>query len=571
MSFGQLSVRNSEYIFITDEIIFVEDFIHISESTSSIYLRDDAQIIQGSGSTGNSGIGFLSVQQYGDVNPYAYNYWCSPIGNADSDTSTNENFRVNLIDDAIGVITSNDASFTNNHNGISSPLTISKTWLYTFEAQSSYSGWNYVGEAGNISPGLGFTMKGTDHPTFEQLYEFRGKPNNGTISNTILNNQLTLIGNPYPSVLDARTFIWDTENKSIITGTLYYWEQKNGNSHNLNSYEGGYATYTISEDGLLESSVPATFITYNGDGTPTNIPVGNGIKSPTRYIPIGQGFMVEGKADGVVKTKNDQRTYVKNNAFSLRTTSESNAVNIEGPELTDEGFVLVPAPYQRFRINVDFNDTYTRQLMMNFHPSATDEFDYGLETTSPDILASDAYWLVNTDECNTQALAFDLDLHIPLIVQVNSTQSINFRPCDIQNFDDTQGLFLHDKETGIYTNLREQDYTILMDSGLYANRFEIVFEVPTLGIPDGTDKVFNIYQNNNEGKLVIENPKNIDVSEITLYDIQGRQVVTPYSPSVIQSEYTIDTNSLQDGVYIALIKSIDNVSSSQKVIIKNEN
>ena len=49
LSFSQLSVRNDAYIFINDEIVFVEDDINLNEANSRIYLRDEAQIIQGTG------------------------------------------------------------------------------------------------------------------------------------------------------------------------------------------------------------------------------------------------------------------------------------------------------------------------------------------------------------------------------------------------------------------------------------------------------------------------------------------------------------------------------------------
>ena len=64
---AQLSVRNDSYIFVNDEIVFVEDYINLEESTTKLYLRNEGQLVQGSGSTGNSGIGELSVQQDGTV------------------------------------------------------------------------------------------------------------------------------------------------------------------------------------------------------------------------------------------------------------------------------------------------------------------------------------------------------------------------------------------------------------------------------------------------------------------------------------------------------------------------
>ena len=73
LSFSQLSVRNSAYIFVIDEIVFVEDDINLNKANSKIYLRDEAQIIQGTGTTGNSGVGELSVYQESNVGEHKYN------------------------------------------------------------------------------------------------------------------------------------------------------------------------------------------------------------------------------------------------------------------------------------------------------------------------------------------------------------------------------------------------------------------------------------------------------------------------------------------------------------------
>ena len=50
---------------------------------------------------------------------------------------------------------------------------------------------------------------GTGSVTAEQNYVFVGKPNNGTIQLNISLNQSYLVGNPYPSALDADEFIKD--------------------------------------------------------------------------------------------------------------------------------------------------------------------------------------------------------------------------------------------------------------------------------------------------------------------------------------------------------------------------
>ncbi len=92
ISFAQLTVEKDSYLFAKDVVLFVEDDVNLKEETAHLYLRNESQLIQGSGTTGNSGVGKLSIQQTGTVNTYAYNYWCSPVGNTDADDSDNREF-----------------------------------------------------------------------------------------------------------------------------------------------------------------------------------------------------------------------------------------------------------------------------------------------------------------------------------------------------------------------------------------------------------------------------------------------------------------------------------------------
>jgi len=302
-SFAQLSVRNDTYLFVSDEVLFVEDNINLQEANSNIYLRNEAQLLQGSGTTGNSGIGKLSVFQSGSVNQYAYNYWCSPVGNIDANDFLNRPFRANNQfydftgdpDPLLNPITSAPATFTNSPDGNSSPLEISSVWLYSFDAGLTYFDWDYLGSTGSLTTGYGFTMKGTAGSGNNQLYDFRGKPNNGTITTTVIDGHDTLVGNPYPSALDALAYIHDPQNVNAMTGDLFFWEQNVGaNSHNLADYVGGYATYTISSAGV-DSFTPAPFSFYSNTGIPLALPFPqNGVKIARRYIAVGQGFLIEG-------------------------------------------------------------------------------------------------------------------------------------------------------------------------------------------------------------------------------------------------------------------------------------
>jgi hypothetical protein len=587
---AQLSVSGNNYIYATtsssvsDLYLFVEDDVNIENTNSFIYLRSDAQLLQGTGITGNSGVGQLSTYQNGTVHNYAYNYWCSPVGNTDSDSNSNRSFRPNnnIYDVTSAPITSSLATYTSSFDGTSSPLVISNRWIYTYNPGSSYSDWDFTNSSGNVSPGYGFTMKGTSGSSNNQLYDFRGKPNNGTLTMNVLDKEWTLVGNPYPSALDALEFIHDTQNQLSINGSLYYWEQDlTVNSHNLADYVGGYAAYTITSDGATETFTPATFDTYNNDGSlNTSGSSSSSEKVARRYIPIGQGFMVEGTTTGTVRTTNDQRVYYKQSDTQSEffgavdfseDTSNDQTQSVEttsyGIQYDENGLQILPSEYRRFRLNIDFDETYTRQILQNFHESATNGFDYGLEIKSPEGVNSDAHWIQHGEPFVAQAFAFNENLKIPLAINVNSQQLIRFRIFDVQNFEANQTIYLHDKEKGTFVDLTVQNYETNLESGEYSDRFEITFINEALDIVDSEINELNIFQNNTKAQLTINNPNNVDIKEVTLFDINGKQIfkhldLTP------KNKYRFSTQNLSEGVYLATLR-VNNNTITKKVIISN--
>jgi hypothetical protein len=608
LSFAQLSVQNDAYVFVTDQVLFVADNVNIDDANSKIYLRDEAQLVQGAGTTGNSGVGKVSVYQTGTSNTYAYNYWCSPIGyvvesdnSAPLDNNLNNNFKPNAnIFESTDIITSTIANYTTSYNGTATPFQISQRWIYSFNAgnlgtANDYPEWDFVSQNGTVLPAHGFTMKG--NPSGNQLYDFRGKPNNGEMTAIILEGEQTLVGNPYPSALDALLFIHDAQNSGLTTipdggtpagmsGVLYYWEQAPGaTSHYLNQYVGGYATYTISTlaSGAVPSFISAPFTTYNGDGTENT--VGNtgvdGIKTAYRYIPIGQGFMVEGASGSGTSTvhfKNSHRAYYKQSgadSYFFRNNSNSTVSDnstINETQYDENGNNIVPEDFKRFRINVDFNynnGEYTRQLLMNFHHTATDGFDYGLEgKSSSEEINSDAHWVLDGEPYTIQAFNFEESLKIPLIVNIEGQQPLRFRIFDVQNFDESQGIYIHDIEADTYVNLRNQNYELNIEAGNYTDRFEIVFTTNVLDVVEFEANTLAVNQNNGIHQLSVLNPKSIDITSIEVYDLAGKRLLQRNYDTII-NRYDLNTTNLSDGVYVVSIKSNASVIKSQKIIVKN--
>src|SRR5690606_24644433 len=124
--------------------------------------------------------------------------------------------------------------------------------------ENVYGDWARVTPETTFNVGEGYTMKGTSGEVEwadTQNYTFVGIPNNGDISLNINPEQSYLIGNPYPSSIDADQFIRDnlkdvvggTNSDNVINGTLYFWSHFGGRTHMLKEYEGGYAVYRSEE------------------------------------------------------------------------------------------------------------------------------------------------------------------------------------------------------------------------------------------------------------------------------------------------------------------------------------
>ena len=172
-----------------------QHFSNISNN-SNFYFRNDGQLLQGTTGVGlNTGLGNLSIYQEGTVNNFQYNYWCSPIG-VPANVVGNANFGISRLNRPTTLTASTPATLIGGYDGVSSPLSISTRWIYTFTTSTTYAQWNAIAGASTIAPGLGFTMKGTtgtdalvadategvqNNTGSAQRYDFRGLPNDGTI------------------------------------------------------------------------------------------------------------------------------------------------------------------------------------------------------------------------------------------------------------------------------------------------------------------------------------------------------------------------------------------------------
>ncbi|WP_086453913.1 T9SS type A sorting domain-containing protein [Flavobacterium sp. FPG59] len=590
-SMAQLYVSPNSYVFATNEVVYVKEQVELNATTSNFYLRDSAQLLQGTTTnSGNSGLGNLSVYQEGSTNNFHYNYWCSPVGSSLA-TVGNSAFSITQLKDVTSLTGFNNPVIlaTNNYNGTASPLAIAPFWVNKLIGSSNYGNWTAVGGAGTLNAGEGFSMKGTsgtnaitvngvqNNPGSKQRYDFRGKPNDGTISIPVGALQFTLTGNPYPSAIDLAAFLIEQTN---CTGIAYFWEQdKTVNSHYIADYKGGYGTYSPIARGGTGIYVPATFFSYDGSGNP-GPSTGVGTAFERRFSPIGQGFMIDGVVNGAVEMKNSYRIYVKEgvaNNSQFEKSTNNPKTNTEKDYLSKiksiSGFdykTVSVAPTPQIRLNTLMNNQGVRQLALAFVPEATDGPDRAMDAmSSSENSPADVYFLINNIEYIINATNFDINKKIPIGFRNTKTAIYKITVKDIINFPDVDAIFLHDKVKDTYHDIKNSFHEMELPAGKNNTQFEITFkDNKTLDVDGVAKEDFIVYQNNPLKSLTISNPNGLELASCGVYDVAGKLIFTQEDLGD-QASYSFSTASYGDGIYIVKLTTKDNKVFGKKVIIKN--
>lgn len=617
-----LYVDNNSYLYARDVVFFVNDDIRLETATSNIYMRGDAQLVQNS-DIKNSDLGELSIYQNQTTGIYEYNFWCSPVG-----VSVNGTANVNVDFDGTNVhdpadhtdsanVNSSAYAYTGSYNGTAT--TLSRQWIYTLISAGGYNGWNFEGNTGNIASGYGFTLKGS--PNANNVLDFRGRPNNGNISIDCIFTGVdtdpssgpttqveTLTGNPYPSTLDLKLFLTDgfgstastgTNNRNILNGEAFFWEQKATGTHNLADYEGGYSIYTPGDPTNLAdngSYVVAPFENYNLNGSVNGSTTGTtqdfSTNNARRYAAIGQGFIVSSfdnggaAAGGTAVFNNAMRLYLSedsttggNGAIFAKNNSTGKSENNESAEITAmshngidyQHIVNNPIVIPEIRIHTKIDNTFYRESVIAFRNGTPNNNTYNRFFDGRNYeggLTRDAYLLSENKELAIKSINYSEDTIIPLGLKANRDNTpFEISVFDLKNIDENISIYVHDKVNSTYTNIKTNTFNVVLNEGVYNDRFEITFSKQSVL---STEKVstndFKIFENKGRLQLEIINPKRLDLNQIALYDASGKRVLNTAVNSNAQKNI-ISTKSLSSGMYVVSIKLSDNQTLNKKVVI----
>ncbi|GGK16711.1 hypothetical protein GCM10007962_08750 [Yeosuana aromativorans] len=532
---------------------------HYLKLDGTIDLEGESQLIQTSGSDlDKTSSGTLQRDQQGTADTYTYNYWSSPVG-LSNNTTNNNSYKLPDVMTGVNFITS-------GYNGTASPLGIADYWIWKFDNKLSddYSSWQHVRSTGTLLVGEGFTMKGpgTGSISTDQNYVFQGKPNNGDVNLTISSGNDYLVGNPYPSALDANQFILD--NGSTIagpgstTGTLYFWEHWGGGSHVLAEYQGGYATYS------LAGGVPAASLGTNDPDVATG---GTPTKIPGRYIPVAQGFFVTAETGGTVKFNNGQRIFAPEDGTNSIFTKSSGGKN------TNTSYNYPAKIDSRLKLRLGFNSSNKlhRQLLLTVDPNTSKGYDWGYDAPFNDDQKDDMYWMIENGRYVIQGIdAIDNQTIIPLGVKAKNSGLNTITIDKIENAPNDIKIYLHDTELGLYHDLNESDYGVYLTPGEYLDRFEIVFnnnQSKALSTSDIEDNMLNVYYSNEKNSVILMNSSLKEIDSAELFNILGQSVYKFDKEIETKSYQELKTNKLNSGTYILKLNAPEGIIS-KKVLIE---
>ncbi|SEG36051.1 LamG-like jellyroll fold domain-containing protein [Flavobacterium urumqiense] len=527
--------------------------------------------------------GFIKRDQQGTVNKYNYNYWSSPVGPINAETNNNA-YTVDAVFKDGSSTTPKDITWASGYDGSTNPFSLARFWLYKFENGIEYADWKHFNESDLILPSQGFTLKGAGavdtNNTLTQNYTFVGKPNNGLINgNSVKADNLFLVGNPYPSALDAYAFINDNINTidGNISGELYFWQHfPDNNTHILSGYTGGYGTLTLT--GGTPPVAPAG-ISGLGEisGTTTKY------KSLYEYIPVGQGFFVSGKL-GIVGAvpiifNNNQRAFVKEDGIDdakqkisntlLKIVPKKNYTTASVNHFNDNSNDPVYNNYNtKIRLGFNTANNYHRQLLIGFMDDlATDGLDRGYDGYQIDTQKNDLYFLIDDSEYTIQGVgSFDVNKSYPLGVKTDTLGNVQFVVDTAEFLSANQNIYIHDKETSIYYDITKKPANVNLSAGTYNTRFELTFQTDkALGIGENElpESIVIVYNNEIKKKLVISKNQSVDIKEVSIYNLVGQQLSTMKK---VPNGNTIEIPfNVQSGVYLIKI-STDKGVVSKKII-----
>ncbi|TPV35571.1 hypothetical protein FJ651_01265 [Paucihalobacter ruber] len=485
-----------------------------AQQAGKLIIENNGSLVQINETANNSGK-IIYKRTATNLKPFDYVYWSSPV----------EDFDV---------------------SGLSSYSTPQFQWNPNVANPNGTFG-NWTAASGTMNVGEGYISRVNNANDFTVTFE--GAPHNGvytkslsgTANPTPSTNYWNLLGNPYPSSINAEDFLLAN---TAIEGTVRIWTH--GSS--IGSYSSPFY------QNFSQNYNPNDYIIYNGTAA---IPPGFNGK-----IASGQGFFVQGISGVGSVTFNNLQRY--KNGLPAYDNSQFYRNSAQDNELSTS--LEAQKSVMWLSIINESNDSHYN-IAVGYVAGATYNKDRMYDTTLGDENGLLFYSLLDTNEelvIQGRPAPVDISDLVPLGFTAPSSDQYSIVIDQISGeFVADKDIYLEDKFLNITHDLKVAPYNFSSDKGTYNNRFNLRYTNNTLSIDDNTmlDNSTIVYVN--DGQLHIKTSTDFDA--IRAFDITGKQILS-YTSSGLGMQDLATPFSFSNGVYIVQIDFNSGNTINRKIV-----
>ncbi|EPR74579.1 hypothetical protein ADIWIN_0331 [Winogradskyella psychrotolerans RS-3] len=479
-------------------------------------LEDDASLVQINDVVNSGEIKVKRALNASEINQYDYVYWASPVANF-------------------------------NISGISN----TPTYQWDVDAVSNDTGvGNWVSAASSMmTPGEGYIVRVANSQLSGFTTEFYGEPNNGPFSVDVFkstgnyhDSSWNLIGNPYPSAIDAETFLTANTN---LEGRVDIWTHDTGLFDVTGAVDPFYDNFGV--------NYGDQYITYNAIGSSEPSTFTDG------YIASGQAFFVRVDDEALSSTSSVNFTNAMRHDGAEKGYDNSDFYRSSSEQAGTQEKQLV-------WLSLANEDNHAMSTLIGYAEGATEGKDrlYDAYTNNEGF---NLYSLITEDEklvIQGLPLPFVDTNTVPLGVELTESGIYTIAIGNVKGslfVDQEQGIYLEDTYTNVTHDLRRAPYSFTGEAGEFNDRFVLRY-TPSITLSVNENSAATTFAYVSNAMFHVKSNSNLDSIEI--FDMNGKQIIN----------YTIEghTNSFDtqfafaNGIYIAAIK-LDNGSVITKKLI----